>query len=272
MNFKEIAGINNTSTVKPLDEWVQEQCETENSKEGNLTGYNCEKCKNRGYISKVNNLMLVTSRCECMDIRETLKRIKESGFGEAIKKCTFENFKTETKLAKRIKEISLEYLNAVKNGKSQWLFIGGQSGAGKTHICTAISTELIKSGKTARYMVWPQDAPTIKANINDSELYPTLINPLKKCDVLYIDDLFKIGEEKGEKVKPSPADIRLAFEIINYRSLQPKAITIVSSEFALDEIIAIDRALGSRIKQLSEGYIMNVPNKEEYNYRLRKVE
>lgn len=256
--------------VKPLDEWVKEQCEAENAKVGNLTDFDCDKCKNRGYISKVSDLTIITYRCECMDIRETFRRIKQSGFGEATKRCTLENFKTESKLTKRMKEISTEYLKNIFTGKSMWMFVGGQSGAGKTHLCTAVSVKLIESGKTARYMIWPQDAPQIKANINDGEIYSSLVGDLKKTDVLYIDDLFKSGEEKGERAKPSAADIRLAFEIINFRVMQPKAITIISSEFALDEIIAIDRALGSRIKQMSNGYIMNIPNKEEYNYRLKE--
>lgn len=257
--------------VKPLAEWVREQCESENAKQGYLPGYDCDKCKNRGYISKVDGLTIITYRCECMKVRETFNRIKQSGFGEATKRCTFESFKTDSKLTKRMKEIADEYIQNIKCGKSPWMFVGGQSGAGKTHLCTAVSVYLIESGKTARYMVWPQDAPQIKANINDSEIYSSLVGDLKKTDVLYIDDLFKSGEEKGERVKPSAADVRLAFEIINFRVMQPKAITIISSEFSVDEIIAIDRALGSRIKQMSNGYIMNIPNKEEYNYRLKEV-
>lgn len=264
-------GISNIDMVKPLDEWVCEQCEAENSKQGNLTDYNCDKCKNRGYISKVENLTIITYRCECMNIRETFKRIKQSGFGEATKRCTLDSFKTDSKLTKRMKEIALNYLEDIHKGTDLWMFVGGQSGAGKTHLCTAISVKLIESGKTARYMVWPQDAPQIKANINDGEVYASLVGDLKKTDVLYIDDLFKSGEEKGERAKPSAADVRLAFEIINFRVMQPRAITIISSELAIDEIIAVDSALGSRIKQMSTGYIMNIPNKEEYNYRLREV-
>lgn len=271
VNLKELLELQNTGTVKPLDEWAKDQCNLMNSTPGKLKGYDCPLCLNRGYIYEAENGTTKTIRCNCMPIRKTLKHIAESGFGTEIERCTFDTFKTETKLTKRIKELSVEFVELVKQDKTKWLYVGGQSGAGKTHICTAITCELLKSGKTARYMVWIDDSVAIKAVATDDAARERLINPLKNCDVLYIDDLFKPVKEKDrEKSLPSGADIRLAFEIINYRSKQPQLITIISSELALDEILEIDKALGGRINEKSEGYIMNIPNKEEYNYRLRK--
>lgn len=165
--FREITGINNIDMVKPLDEWVREQCEAENSKQGNLTDYNCDKCKNRGYISKVENLTIITYRCECMNIRETFKRIKQSGFGEATKRCTLDSFKTDSKLTRRMKEIAINYLEDIHKGKDLWMFVGGQSGAGKTHLCTAVSVKLIESGKTARYMLVFKAFQNILSGVKD---------------------------------------------------------------------------------------------------------
>ena len=41
---------------------------------------------------------------------------------------------------------------------------GGQPGSGKTHICTAVTGELLRSGLNARYIVRNDEAVKIKAN------------------------------------------------------------------------------------------------------------
>ncbi len=51
---------------------------------------------------------------------------------------TFNRFQTDTPLQKLIKSTANKYLD---DRSSSWFFIGGQSGAGKSHICTAIAGE-----------------------------------------------------------------------------------------------------------------------------------
>ena len=84
------------------------------------------------------------------------------------------------------------------------------------------------------------------------------------ADILYIDDFFKV--KKGEYIKP--ADINLAFELIDYRYCN-KLTTIISSEFSLDDIIAADEATGSRIKQMTGSYALNIRADRMKNYRLK---
>ncbi len=87
---------------------------------------------------------------------------------------------------------------------------------------------------------------------------------LKEVDVLYIDDFFKpIGGNR-----PSDADIRLAYEIINARYNRRK-ITIISSERHISEIAEIDEAIGGRIYEYAKGYTVNIARDTARNYRLK---
>lgn len=97
--------------------------------------------------------------------------------------------------------------------------------------------------------------------INEHE-YTDRINEFKKTDVLYIDDLFKQKEIKD-------ADIKLAFELIDYR-LRQQLKTIISTELDEDALIECDEALASRIMQISRGFRMVIPRDRNKNYRLRK--
>lgn len=151
---------------------------------------------------------------------------------------------------------------------SGWFFIGGQTGAGKTHICTAICREFLLSGKSVKYMLWRDDIVKIKGCANDAQAYSKLIDEYKRVEVLYIDDLFKTGKgPDGSKQQPTGADINAAFEILNYRYNDPKLVTIVSSECTVNDILDIDEAVGGRIFEKAK--VFSLSRDRRKNYRLR---
>lgn len=235
-----------------------------NSQEGNLKGYDCPICKNRGGTFVVNdNDQVVFRDCECYKVRAELNRIKASGLEKLGNKCTFRNFKSDEKWQKQIKNIGKDYI-AEQPSKS-WFFIGGQPGSGKTHICTAIGMELIKKGIAVRYMVWPEELQKLKAYINDIS-FESLIDAYKSVEVLYIDDFLKV--KQGENV--SPADVNMAIRIINHR-YNAELVTIISSEFSLENIIELDEALGSRIVEMTDDkYNLFIKYDARKNFRFNK--
>ena len=79
--------------------------------------------------------------------------------------------------------------------------------------------------------------------------------------MLYIDDLFK-------QSIISDADVKLAFEIIDYRA-RNNLTTVISSELNVNELIEIDEALGGRIIQLTRGNRYIIAKDRNKNYRLR---
>ena len=239
---------------------LQKKADAQNEIVGNLTGYDCQKCKNRGYINVVSGTEIIWRICPCKKVRESIERIRRSGLEKSIKQMTFDTYKTPNKWQENALELAKKY---VADGTDQWFFMGGQSGMGKTHLCTAISAALLNTGRELHYMRWVDESKEIKSLVNDYSKYQERINFLKKVDLLYIDDLFK--PQQG--TAPSSADVNLAFEILNHR-LSNNLQTIISSERTLTDLIEVDEALGSRIYQMSKDFCINSSRDPSKNYRL----
>lgn len=255
------------ATVEPNDrEWLQQQIDAENNKEGNLheqDGYNCDICKNKGFMSRLHEAGYeVTYPCKCQTIRDTLRRARRSGLGNILTDYKFDKYEVTEEWQKTIKDKAQAFC---KDTGAQWFYIGGQTGAGKTHICTAIAAHYIKAGLNCRYMLWRDDAVKLKSVVNDFALYQKHIEPLKKVDVLYIDDFLKTKDETD----PTAADINVAFELINHRLLDKDKITIISSEFTISKALEFDEATFGRVYQLTGEYKINIDRDIKKNYRLK---
>ncbi len=246
-------------------EYMQKRIDWYNESEGNLhevDGYNCDICKNKGFIAKLDeNGYEVNSICKCQKIRATLKRARRSGLGNIITEYTFDKYIDSEDWQKLIKNTAQAFC---ADDSAKWFYIGGQVGAGKTHICTAIAAHYIKAGLEVKYMLWSEESKRLKALVNDVS-YHERIHTYKNIDVLYIDDFLKV--KSGEN--PTPADINLAFEIINHRLLDSDKITIISSEKMLDELMDYDEATMSRIYQQTGRYKLNISRDKSRNYRLK---
>ena len=256
---------------------VRMSCDDYNNRVGNLNeidGYDCPKCKNRGMISvpKQNSAGRWAewhTMCDCRKTRQTLRKLKQSGLKNMIHDYTFDKYIADEPWQKAIKAGALRFIEDEEN---TWFFIGGASGAGKTHICTAIAAHYLNQGKFVKYMLWRDDAVKLKANVNDSEAYDNMMHELKTADVLYIDDLFKTGKNNdGMPQKPTGADINIAFELLNYRYNNPELITLISSESRVTDILDIDEAIGGRIAErtIQFGYGINIKPDRNKNYRLK---
>lgn len=232
-------------------------------------GYNCDICHNKGWIMRAaqdsrGSWTTFSRECKCMAVRRTIRRMQRSGLKNIIKDYTFDKFQDTEAWQQTIKATAKEY---VKN-KTGWFFIGGQSGAGKTHICTAICREFLLEGREVKYMLWRDDIVQIKGAVTDAEQYGNIMEQYKKVDILYIDDLFKTGKAiDGTKQQPTPADVNAAFEILNFRYNDPKKLTIISSECTIDDILTIDEAVGGRIYERAKAFSLK-PDKSR-NYRLK---
>lgn len=266
-------GKADTENSFDADVWEQKKCDRYNKTDGHLNdtdGWNCERCRNRGVIAEVvrdevfRYSTMALRECKCMKTRRALERLKRSGLEGVVKKYTFDSYETKEVWQRTIKERAEKFVSDDERG---WWFIGGQTGCGKTHICSAIAVKMIKLGNDVRMMMWRDDATRIKSVVNDDEIYQEIIKPFKKCDVLFIDDLFKSGNANA-----TTADINLAFEILNHRYNNRKC-TIMCSERTISEIASIDEAIAGRIAQMcaSGDYCINVRKDTGKNQRLKGV-
>lgn len=217
----------------------------------------CPICGGSGYILRRDEKGELFSReCKCEVIRQNQRRIERSGLKPLLENCTFDRYKALDPWQKSAKETAEKY---VDDHDGKWFFIGGSSGTGKTHLCTAICGELMGKGVPVRYVQWRSDIPPIKAKINDADAYQDAIWPLKTVKALYIDDFLKGSVSDGDK--------NIAFDLLNARYNNPDAITLISSELTIDKILEWDEAIGSRIAERSNGYTLNLRGKQ--NWRLR---
>lgn len=276
---KILGTVNGTGFIyEPMDEEAKERflADCWNRGAGNLNeedGYNCEACRNKGTYWTVaqrpdGHWTTFSNPCKCKPIRRTIRRMQRSGLKNIIRDYTFDKYLAAETWQQTIKGAAEEY---VKNPVG-WFSICGQSGAGKTHLCTAICREFLLAGKEVKYMLWRDDIAKIKGLALEPEQRVKLINDFKTAEVLYIDDLFKTGKNPdGGKQRPTSADINTAFEIINYRYCNPGLPTIVSSEWTMDELLDIDEATGGRIFEKAGAHGFSVAPDRSKNYRTRKI-
>lgn len=237
-------------------------------------GYNCDECMNRGdfqyVVEGVGGMPTIYSRpCKCQTARLSLARMRRSGLADVISEYTFSAYDAVEDWQKGIKSKAMQF---VEDDAAKWFFIGGASGGGKTHLCTAICRHYLKS-KAVYYMLWEDEVKRLNAIVNDEEEYSRYMDELKNISVLYIDDFLKpvYDEKDGSMKPPTQGDMRRAYELINHRYVE-KAITIISSERYSHEIIALDQAIGGRIVQRARGYVLNVERNPARNYRTKEGE
>lgn len=243
----------------------QARADTINQTVGNLTGYDCPKCLNRGYYAiPKDDVGIATPECDCMKIRRCVQKMEASGLREVIKSYTFDAYQDTETWQTTVKKGAMSYADKPEG----WLLFCGQSGSGKTHLCTAVCRHLLLAGEEVRYMPWRQDIRELKAMATDRQT--EALNKLQMVPILYIDDLFKAGRAADGSCNPTAADINLAFDIINYRYTKRLA-TIISTERSPAELVDIDEATGGRIVEMAQGRTYCIEKKPGRNYRLRGV-
>lgn len=209
--------------------------------------------------------------CACVKARKAESLMRRSGLAGVLNEQTFAAFTVENAVQEQMKGKALEYLNKVlamgeDEPRKPWLYIGGNPGCGKTHICTAICGELLKRNVEVVYMQWLDESRRLKSFINEPD-FDGLVDKYTDCKVLYIDDLFK-QTYHGCPVL-TDADIKMAFTIFNARYLQNKP-TIISSEWSLESLLDSDEGVFSRVYERCKGFTVNVPRDMKYNYRLAR--
>ena len=231
----------------PEETSIQNRPQAANLVNCGLDNVNCPICGNTGYVLPSGQ------PCECMKKRRSLRTLKQSGMSENIERCSFDNYETPNAQTKKVKEKAMAFVTSDARG----FLITGQSGAGKTHICSAICRYFHEKNYVFRYIVWRNTATELKSMVNDTKEYREAINQLRNVPILYIDDFLK--------GTISDADINLAFTIINDRYNRKDSKTIISTELSANKLVEIDEAVGGRILEMSKNYIVQAPTT---NWRL----
>ena len=251
----------------------QRKIDRYNATPGNLNaedGYDCKLCLNRGHIGYLSAsgscLYPRYPECKCMGIRRSILRMKASGLETSIRDYTFQRFEAREPWQQAMLDMAKRYLTeGVAQGA--WRYMGGQPGCGKPHICTAVAGKLLYE-KPLLYVVWPQIVKKLKALAMEADAYAEELARLQGIEVLFLDDFFKpVKGDHGETLPPTAADLKIAFELINYRYIN-KLPTIISTEWHIAELVDMDEATGSRIAERSCGYCLDIGRDRARNHRM----
>lgn len=221
--------------------------------------YECEKCKDTGYITFNNQK---TEMCNCLKQKLINISYNKSNLNN-LQKENFNNFndkifsdevnvkKYNMNLSPReninnIKKASKEFINNFDKIETKNLLFTGNTGLGKTFMTNCIANELLKKGKTVLY----QTAPVLLETIIDNKFnkYKTsntnnFYEQVLEAELLIIDDL---GTESLNSMKLSEL-----FTIINSRTLNLNnkiTKTIISTNLSIEKIFNnYEERIGSRI-------------------------
>lgn len=230
--------------------------------------YNCPECRDSGWkvVDPVTNTVI---RCACVRAKEAEEQMRNSGLAEVLETYTFEKFDTDRTIQADLKALAHKYMDDLYNVKDfprhPWLFVCGNPGGGKSHICSAVCGELLKRRVAVKYAKWLEVSQKLKASVNDED-FDELISEYVNARVLYVDDLFKQRYTKEPVFTDS--DIKIAFSILNERYTRNKP-TIISTEWELiDQLLPADEGLFSRVYERCKRHMITIERKPENNYRL----
>ena len=244
---------------------TQQLVELDNAKKGNLTGFDCQICLNKGfvsiYVAETDSSKI--DDCECMKVRKSKKIAEQSNMGELLAH-RLRDFKVTEPFQEVMRDKVKDY---ILNARTEWFLALGQSGCGKTMICSSICNERMthydensRKYTQVKYMIWNDYVEQMNRLRFDYDRDNYFFD-FAKAELLYIDDLFK-GRHTDN-------DVKLAFDLINYR-YNNNLPTIISSEMTIDKIRDLDEALAGRMFQkATERFTVQVGKDETKNYRFK---
>lgn len=224
--------------------------------------YECPKCKDSGWVEVEQDGYICMKHCECWAVREAKALMERSGISMEFQNKGFKNFDTRNnpQLSNAKNKAIGYYQNFLKieHTRNNSIMFYGQVGSGKTHLGTAICSNLMNQNVAVIYMAYRNTVTKIKQRLTDETDYEKEVNRYAQARVLYIDDLLK--------GRITESDVNILYEIVNYRYMNNLPI-IISTEKSLEELLNFDEAIGSRIIEMCRGNIIQLQGKE-LNYRL----
>lgn len=245
-----------------INEVTQMQLNASNEQAGKLRGYDCNLCHNKGLIYKLdaeNNIC--AQKCVCMKIRKLYHNGNLSGLSTYLNK-SIQDFQVTEEWQEHLYNSAIDFMNDEDDG---WFMITGQSGAGKTLLCSIIANHLLfKQDKNVTCLMWPNVINEVKRGLmsdNVKEANDT-IERMKNAEILFIDDLLKPYNK---------TDVKYAIEIINHRYFH-RLKTIITSELSIGDLYNIDEALASRLLEMTgKHFYKHIAMDANKNYRIKNA-
>ena len=221
----------------------------------------CPICKGIGKLpSRTEDGLVRITDCACVAEQVARQRLVMSGIPEHLaRQCTFESFGADDPALKKMKDTAMAYAEDPKG----WLYLGGATGCGKTHLAVAAAVALLGRGYPVTYMSFSTEIGALKRVGGPVEAQDRRLRELQSCPVLLLDDLLHAAD------RPSAAEVNVAFQILSQRYDRCLS-TILTTRWAYSQLSAFSDALGTRIYQSSRDSGCYIREDSRFNYRLRR--
>ncbi|WP_455539114.1 ATP-binding protein [Terrisporobacter sp.] len=224
------------------------------------SNYECEKCRDLGYVFVVQDCHEVAVPCDCLAKKQAFEKLSKSNLTDAFKKKTFANYNCQSQWQVRAKHQVLKFCSSFQNSNFS-LILSGKPGTGKTHLGIAAMLQLINNNITCKYIEYNNMIISLKQSVMDEENHMREMEKYVNPRVIFIDDFLK--------GKTTSTDLNYIYRIVNSRYLQQKPM-IISTEKSIRQILDFDEAVGSRIVEMAGENVVCFDGSSE-NYRLKNV-
>lgn len=208
----------------------------------------CPLCNGNGLI--YNRYRKRYFNCKC----QSNKNVNSSMKGLSSKQLnkTFKNFIVWNETSKNMKDTTTNYYlryERIVRSKNNSFALLGQEKSGKSHLLSALMNKFIfEKNKEVKYI----SLDKINEGILNNK---TILEKYKNAELLAIDNFLETNK-----------DINIIYNLLVYRGYR-KLPVMITSKYSIEEIKAINQAIGQVISDITKGNRLNVIGKSNI-YRL----
>ena len=222
---------------------------------GKLNGKTCRVCLNKGFIMIHDGKYTMARTCECV-------RQAKSEEYELMSRCSFENYAIKHEWQRALLSRAKAW---TRQAEYPFLYLGGKSGTGKTHLAISALAVLMRKGHDVLFVNWREESRDMKMQMTDFPTYNAKLERLKRVNVLFIDDF--LWAPRGGI--PSDEDFRLSKEIVDVRTARGLK-TIITANYTVRKLCELSEEIGGRINYAAGGsknFAITIRESAE-NYRM----
>ena len=180
----------------------------------------------------------VAERIAAHEAREKNERFRRCGIGERFFCESFDTYIARNEEIKMAKEIVLNYLKDIQQGKFRTLKLLGAVGNGKTHLAAAILKEFGGTYRKAAEIVSEyQASKSFSANLREKDL----MDMYGRSKLLVIDEIGRSNSEKDEKY--------MIYALLNARYEMRKPSVLISNFTNKDFAMFTGEAVTDRLNE-----------------------
>jgi len=213
-----------------------------------LSKVKCRKCNDTGWEKLIKDKKEYLKKCTCRKLEILKDKCISANIPVKFAGYMLENFGTENgdESLIRLVDIANNFINNYPAGKG--IILHGETGRGKTHLLSAISTEIFKRypASDIYYIDWNDMVREMKSGeshtFRDFQVINNTIDRMSKADLLIIDELG--ASSPSQWVRDN------IYYIINHRYNRQKITLFATNYFdeSIDGRPTLKEKVGDRIR------------------------